>query len=140
MSPAAIVAWVVASGWRKIAAGAAVLAAGWLAWAIWDAGYQTAEQACDAAAAKAEVARLKTQLGAAKNLAESAQATARRLQEQDATAQERHRELQSEIEILRAAGRPGGAAGKGGKGGKSGPGLLDGRCDLTDRGVRFFSR
>ncbi|MBK5960577.1 hypothetical protein CCR97_20585, partial [Rhodoplanes elegans] len=67
--------------------------------------------------------------------AESAQATARRLQEQDATAQERHRELQSEIEILRAAGRPGGAARKSG-----GPGLLDGRCDLTDRGVRFFSR
>lgn len=128
MSAAAIIAWIVRGGWRWIAGAAAALAIGWLGWAVWDAGYQDAERKCDAAAARAEADKLRLERDAAHAAAARASATAAELQVQDQAARERQRDLESEIGALRNAARPGGG------------GLLTDRCDLTDRGVRFFSR
>ncbi|MDC7787344.1 hypothetical protein PQJ75_13645 [Rhodoplanes sp. TEM] len=132
MTIARIIAWLVGGGWRWLLGAAAAIAFAWFVWAVWDAGYQTAEQKCDAAAAKARVAKLENELAAATSLAESARRTAAELAAQDAAAQERHRDLQSEIESLRAA-RPGASAAA-----RRSDRLLDDACGLTDRGLRLL--
>lgn len=141
MTVARIVAWIVAGGWRKLASGAAVLALGWLVWAIWDAGYQTAEQKCDAAAAKAAVEKMVRERMAADVLADSTKQTVAELQARDLAAQEQLRDLQSEIERLRAAVAPGGPGlvGAPARGDRAhGDRLLDDGCGLTDRGLRVL--
>ncbi|MDC7787986.1 hypothetical protein PQJ75_13905 [Rhodoplanes sp. TEM] len=132
MTIARIVAWTLAGGWKKLLLVLVALAIGWLVWAIWDAGYQTAEQKCDAAAALARARKAERERDAAGTLATSQQQTAAALAARDLAAQEQIRDLTSEIERLRAAARPGVAPGAGA--------LLDDRCGLTDRGLQLLGR
>ncbi|MTW19109.1 hypothetical protein GJ689_23195 [Rhodoplanes serenus] len=141
MTIARIVAWVFAGGWRWIAGGVIAMAIGWLTWAIWDAGYQTAAQACGASAARARAEKAERERDAAGALAKSSQQTAAELAARDLSAQEQLRDLQSEIERLRAAVRPGlpalvGADRRDGRP-RDDP-LLDDACGLTDRGLRVL--
>jgi hypothetical protein len=129
-----IVVWFLGGGWRWIAGGAAVLAVAGLFYLTWSAGYEDAAAECDAAAKQAKIERLELELKAADAVAEGAQETVMTLREQERSAQKRVQELDQEIGELRK--RPAAAP----KAGRQKDALVDGRCDLTRRGVQFFTR
>jgi hypothetical protein len=125
------IAWFLAGGWRYVVGAAAVLGVAWLGYAIYNAGYESAEGKCEAAALQAKIEKLELELKVATDLATSSAETVKQLQAGDEKAQVRQQELQNEIDKLRQATTAKPAANP----------LVSGRgCNLTDRGVQFFTR
>ncbi|MDQ2084690.1 hypothetical protein RA307_31300 [Xanthobacteraceae bacterium Astr-EGSB] len=130
-----IVVWFLGGGWRWIAGAAVVVAIAGLFYATWYAGYEDAAAKCDAAAKQAQIDKLRLEIKTANAVAEGAQETAETLRSKAKEAQQRRQQLDDEIKTLRErlsqAPKPGR---------KAKNALVDGRCDLTSRGVRFFTR
>jgi hypothetical protein len=132
MMEARIVVWLVKGGWRWVAGAAVVIAIGLLEIAVWNAGYETADEKCEATAKQAQIEKLQLELMIATAQIESEQETVRKMQAKDADAQARQQVLQTEVATLRDHRR------KESKGKRDA--LVNPRCDLTHRGVQFFTR
>jgi hypothetical protein len=133
MTMAGVIKFFVAGGWKYAAGGAVMLALAGLGYALYSAGFESAEQKCNVAALKAENEKLKTELATAHDLIVSAQATAKLLRAARVTSEARQQQLAAEIDLLRRQGAKGKTHAKR-------DALVDARCDFTARGVQFFSR
>jgi hypothetical protein len=135
MMEARFVVWFLSGGWRWFAGAAVVVAIAGLFYATWAAGYEDAAAKCDAAAKQARIEKLQLELKTAQTLIEGERETVRTLRDRDRTAQQRQQELDSEVAELRKrvdTPKP--------KNERAKDALVDSRCDLTGRGVRFFTR
>lgn len=134
MMEARIVVWLLSGGWRWAAGAAGVLAIAGLLFAVWNAGYEDAAAKCEAAAKQAQIERLQLEIKTAAAVAEGAQETISTLRSKDLEAQKRQQSLDDEIaELRKQVATPA-------KTERKKDALVDFRCDLTRRGVRFFTR
>lgn len=108
---------------------AGALALAGIAAGIHHAGYASAEQKCDAAALRARVAELQTQLKNANDRAEQSARVVAELQAIDATNAEQIETLRGEIAKAKLQSTQPGAK-------RDANAFYDDRCNLTDRGAR----
>ncbi len=130
-----ILAWIVAGGWRYVAGALAVAAVIGSYVTAFGYGYSTAAAKCEATALQAKLDKVTIERDAAIALQHRAADTVKQLEAANAEAQERARDLQ--LERDKAHGQP---ATQDEKRQPNASALVDDRCRLTDRGVRFFSR